>query len=62
MNALIDPRREVESVDDPRVVLEILQQVDPGSIGVQRERLFGRIEVDEPPSPRLIREAAPLTT
>jgi hypothetical protein len=45
------PGRDVEAVDDPRVVALELKQARPRAVRLKSHPLFLRREVDEPASP-----------
>jgi hypothetical protein len=49
----------MKSVDNPRIVALELEHASPGLVGLQGERLLLGLEIDEPPAPGLVGEAAP---
>ena len=58
--ALLGPRRQMESVDDPAVVGQQLEQAGPGRVGLHCPRLLIGGVVDQAPTPGNIAEATPL--
>src|SRR3989338_9028094 len=57
---LVRLRRQVEPVNDPRIVALEFEHANPCLVRLHCELLFGWFEIDQAASPRKVRECAPL--